>query len=64
MSRKRSRRAKANPVEPKVSFSLGLLVGLGAGLGIYHLARTQQAVVVEAELPPIPKVKTAPSSGA
>jgi len=64
MARKNSRRAKANPVEPKVSFGLGLLVGLGAGLGIYHLSRTKEAVIVEADLPPMPKVNVTPGTGA
>lgn len=55
------RRMKSNPLEPGVSFGIGLLVGLGAGLGIYYLATTKKAVVVEAQLP---KVAQVPASGA
>lgn len=57
MSRKK--RYRSNPVEPGVTFGLGLLVGLGAGLGIYYLAASKQTVVVEAKspisIPPMPR---------
>lgn len=44
-------RMKKNAMEPSVPFGLGLLVGLGFGIGIHYLYKSQQAVVVEAKLP-------------